>query len=195
MDGSLFRWMNRLADRTSWAHGFFVAYAKYGIALFALLLLTAYLDGRQRGDRRAVAGSVWSAGAAVVALGLGQLIGGIINRARPYDAMTGIHLLIDRTTDFSFPSDHATAVGAVAVGLLLANRRWGIIAAVLAVLMGFARVYVGAHYPADVVAGLALGGLVAIGGGYLLVPILARVATWMSQTRLRPLVAGPNSPR
>jgi hypothetical protein len=43
MDGRLFRWVNRLANRTGWAHGFFTAYAKYGIALFAILLVVTYL--------------------------------------------------------------------------------------------------------------------------------------------------------
>ena len=44
--------------------------------------------------------------------------------------MTNVHLLVDRTTDFSFPSDHATVAGAVAIVRLFANRRWGIIASV-----------------------------------------------------------------
>lgn len=84
------------------------------------------------------------------ALGIGQLIGSPVDRLRPYEAMTNVHVLVDKTTYFSFPSDHATAVGAVAVGLLFANRRWGIVATVLALLMAFTRVYVGAHYPTDV---------------------------------------------
>jgi undecaprenyl-diphosphatase len=119
MDGSIFRWINRLANRTSWAHWFFSTYANYGIVLFALLLVVSYLDARQRRDVRGVAGSVWAGCATLIALGIGQVIGGAVNRARPYEAMTNVHVLIDRTTDFSFPSDHATAVGAVAVGLLL----------------------------------------------------------------------------
>lgn len=53
--------------------------------------------------------------------GIGQLIGGALDRARPYEAMTGVHLLVDKTTDFSFPCEQATAAGAVAVGLLLTN--------------------------------------------------------------------------
>jgi len=185
MDNSLFRWINRLANRTGWAHGFFTSYAKYGIVLFAVLLVAAYLDGRQHDDLRAVAGSVWAAGAALVALGIGQLIGGAIDRARPYEAMTGVHLLVDKTTDFSFPSDHATAAGAVAVGLLLTNRRWGIVAAALAIVMAFTRVYVGAHYPGDVIAGLALGGVVAAAGAVLVVPLLTRLADHLSRTRFR----------
>ena len=44
MDNGLLRWINRLANRTGWAHGFFTAYAKYGIVLFAVLLIVAYLD-------------------------------------------------------------------------------------------------------------------------------------------------------
>jgi membrane-associated phospholipid phosphatase len=188
MDGSLFRWINRLANRTGWAHGVITAYAKYGIALFALLLVATYLDGRRHDDMRAVAGSVWATGATLIALGIGQLIGGAIDRARPYEAMTGIHLLIDKTTDFSLPSDHATVVGAVAAGLMFTNRRWGTVAAALAVVMAFARVYVGAHYPGDVLAGLALGAAVAAAGRPIAVPQLTRVAAWLSRTAVQPIV-------
>ena len=189
MDHRIFRWINRLADHTGWAHRVFTTYAKYGMVLFAALLVVAYLDGRRNDDLDGVAGSVWAGGAALVALEIGQLIGGPIDRARPYEAMTGVHVLVAKSTDFSFPSDHATAVGAVAVGLFLANRRWGTIAGVLAVIMACTRVYVGAHYPSDVVAGLALGGLVAAAGRFGVVPALRRVAAWLSRTRLRMLVA------
>ena len=189
MDTNIFRWINRLANRTGWAHGFFTAYANYGIILFAALLVVTYLDARHHGDLRALAGSVWAAAAALIALGIGQLIGGTIDRARPYEAMSGVHLLIARTSDFSFPSDHATAVGAVAVGLLLTDKRWGTIGAVLAVAMAFTRVFVGAHYPSDVLVGLALGGFVAAGGVYVAVPQLTRAAAWINQTVVRTLVS------
>ena len=188
MDGSVFRWINRLADRTSWAHSLFKANAGYGIVLFAVLLLVAYIDGRQHADLTAVAASVWAAGSALVALGVGQIIGGAVDRARPYETLANVHLLVDKTTDFSFPSDHATVAGAVAVGLLFANRRWGIIATALAILMPITRVYVGAHYPGDVLAGLALGGLASTLGWFAIVPLLRRIATWLAQTPLRPIV-------
>jgi len=188
MDASLYRWINRLADRTAWAHGLFKANAGYGIALFAILLLVCYIDGRQHDDLTAVAASVWAALAALVALGIGQLIGNAVDRARPYDALANMHVLVDKTTDFSFPSDHATVAGAVAVGLLFANRRWGVTASALAVLMAFTRVYVGAHYPGDVVAGLALGGTVATVGWFIIVPVLTQIARSLSRTSLRPLL-------
>lgn len=194
MDSSVFRWINRFADRTGWAHDFFLNYAKYGIALFAVLLVVAYLEARQSGDFRAVAGSVWAGGAALVALEVGQLIGGALNRARPYDAISGVHVLIDKTTDFSFPSDHATAAGAVAIGLLITNRRWGSVAAILAVMMAFTRVYVGAHYLSDVVAGLVLGGGVAAAGAVLIVPSLTRLVKRLSRTPFGVIIAAPGAP-
>ena len=194
MDASLYRWINRLADRTGWAHGLFKANAGYGIALFAILLLVSYLDGRQHDDLTAVAASAWAALAALIALGIGQLIGTAVDRPRPYDTLANMHVLVDKTTDFSFPSDHATVAGAVAVGLLFANRQWGIIASALAILMAFTRVYVGAHYPGDVVAGLALGGLVSTVGWFVIVPLLRRTAIWLTGTPLRPLVTSAKRP-
>ena len=193
MDGSLYRWINRLATRTGWAHWFFTTYANDGVVLFAILLLAAYVLGRQHGELGVVAASVWAAGSALVALGIGQLIGGAVNRARPYATMPGVHVLVDKSADFSFPSDHATVVGAVAAGLLFTNRRIGLIATVLAVLMAFTRVYVGAHYPGDVLAGLALGATIAAAGRPLIVPILTRIAASLARTPARLLVSAPRT--
>jgi undecaprenyl-diphosphatase len=180
MDASLYRAVNRLAGRTGWAHPLFVGYAKYGVLLFAALLVAGWWLGRRSADIAAVAAVVWAGAAAVVALGVGQLIGQAIDRARPYAVMPTAHVLITRTSDFSFPSDHATAVGAVAAGLWLAHRRIGILAAGLALVMAFARVYVGAHYPGDVAAGLLLGAGMAAAlhplAARMLRPLLSRVA-------------------
>src|SRR3954447_26788653 len=108
MDARAFRWINRFADGTGWAHPFVVAFATYGIVAFAVLLVAAFLDGRRRDDIHAVAATVWADAAAIVALGIAQRVGGASARARPYNAMPGVHVLIARSADFSFPSDHAT---------------------------------------------------------------------------------------
>jgi membrane-associated phospholipid phosphatase len=188
VDSAAFRWFNRLADRTHWAHGLMRWYANNGIVLFAVLLLVAYVHGRHNADVKAVAGAVWAGAAALVALAIGQIIGNIVDRHRPYAALANVHVLIDRTSDVSFPSDHATAVGAVAVGLWFTSRRIGIVAVIGAVFMAFARVYCGAHYPGDVLAGLALGGLVAAAGARWIVPALSRFGTWLTTTPMGPLV-------
>ena len=85
----------------------------------------------------------------------------------------------------SFPSDHATVSGAIAGGLWLTRRRIRYIAVGLAFLMAFIRVYVGAHYPGDVIAGLAFGGLLGLIGGRYVIPLIQRILD-----RLQPSAVG-----
>lgn len=164
MDESLFKIANRLAERTGWLHPPAVAYAKYGMALFATALLAGWWIGRRRSDTAVVAAVVGTVLAVFVASGAAQLLGHQVDRARPYDAIDGVRVLVARTTDFSFPSDHATVAGAVAGGLWFAESCLGQAVIGPAVVMAFPRVYVGAHYPGDVLAGLVLGvgGAVAV---------------------------------
>ncbi len=165
MDGWLYRKIDRLATRTGWLHGPAVAYAKDGIVLFAVLLLVAWWRARSHADLRREAGIGWAAASALVSLAAAQLIGRAVDRARPYRAIPhAAHVLISKTADFSFPSDHATAVGAVALGLWLTDPTVGKVAIVLALLLALTRVYVGAHYPGDVAAGLVVGALIAFIG-------------------------------
>ena len=177
LDPRLYLFVNRVADETSFAHPLVVAYAKYGIVLFAALLVAGWWQARTAGDHRAMAAVVWGGSGALAALGVAQLIGHVVERARPYAALPGVHVLVAHTADFSFPSDHATAAGAVAAGLWLASRRLRLVGAVLALCMAFARVYVGAHYPGDVAGGLLVGAAVVV----FLWPLAERV--------LRPVLA------
>lgn len=190
MDTALYRSINAFARRTPWLHGAARTFAGPGIALFALALLAGYVVARRRNDRRAVAGVAWAGGAALVALAIGQVIGGAVGRLRPYATLPGMEVLVAHTTDVSFPSDHATVAGAVAMGLLLVHRRLGLAAVAAAVLMAGTRVYVGAHYPGDVLAGLALGAVVAAAGHVVLVPRLARAASLVGSTRAGRLLVG-----
>jgi membrane-associated phospholipid phosphatase len=73
-----------------------------------------------------------------------------------------VHVLVSRSADPSFPSDHAAAAAAIAVVVLLVHRRLGVLVLALAALVCFARVYVGAHYPGDVLAGAGIGVVVAL---------------------------------
>jgi undecaprenyl-diphosphatase len=189
VDGSLYRSINRLAAHTGWAHTTFRIYAKDGIVVFAVLLIAGWLLERRGNDIVGVAGVIGAGVAALLAVGLVQLIGNLVDRARPYTVMPSSHLLVAKTADFSFPSDHATAVGAIAVGLFLVRRRLGIVACVLALVMAFARVYVGAHYPGDVVAGLLLGAVTAVLIRPLAVRLLVPLLGWVRGTPLGVVVA------
>ncbi len=112
--------------------------------------------------------TIWAAVGTVVAVGVNQPIVNLVQRGRPYNAMAGVKVLVKHSQDFSFPSDHAVVAGAAAAAIWLVNRRVAIVATVAAVVLAFARLYVGAHYPGDVVAALALGAAVTLVGWALL---------------------------
>jgi undecaprenyl-diphosphatase len=78
-------------------------------------------------------------------------------RERPFATLDDVHVLFYQPTDPSFPSNAASFAFAMAAGVFLVNRRWGLLIGVGAVLFSLARVIAGMHYPLDVVAGAALG--------------------------------------
>ncbi len=82
----------------------------------------------------------------------------LVARTRPYDMLENLLLITKRPSDWSFPSGHAGACFAVASVLFFClPRRFGIPALVLAALISFSRLYVGAHYPTDVLGGMVIG--------------------------------------
>lgn len=178
LDDRLLGDVNDFARHTGWLHGAIFDYATYGLILFAGLMLAALLI-RRTGSDRALAAAGWSALATLIAVGLNQPLVAAFDEPRPYTAHHGLLVLATRSTDGSFPSDHAVMAGAAATGLWLASRLLGAIAAAAAVLMAFSRVYIAAHYPWDVVAGLAFGALVAMLGWFLLRRPLIAVTAWL----------------
>ncbi len=189
VDASWFRDVNDFARATDWLHAPLVDYAKYGVVLFATVLLASWWIARRSEDLARVSAALWAPAGALIALGLNQFLGQGVGEARPYATLPHVLVLVSRTSDFSFPSDHAVMAGAVATGVLLVDRRLGVVTALAALLMAFARVYVGAHYPGDVLAGLLVGAVVVL-GTHLLVrrPALALV-TAAARTPLRVLLA------
>ena len=128
------------------------------VAIVALTFLIPWRDRRM--DRRI--GAVLATAAGGIALLIAQPIANAVDRARPFIDHPHAKLLIHHANDAGFPSDPATGAFGLAMGLWLYDRVIGGIALLLAVIVALARVYVGAHYPSDVVAGALLGIAVAL---------------------------------
>ncbi|MBA3232346.1 MAG: phosphatase PAP2 family protein, partial [Propionibacteriales bacterium] len=178
IDDRLFFAVNSLARHTTWLHASVVTYANSGIALFGLLLVAGLLYARSR-DSRTLGAAGWAGMATLVALAVNQPVSHLFHEPRPYVTHTHLLVLVARSPDYSFPSDHTVMAGAVAMGLFLTSRRLGLLAAGAGLLMAFARVYVAAHYPWDVLAGLLLGAAVAGLGWLLLRMPLTTLAAWL----------------
>lgn len=86
------------------------------------------------------------------------LLKNLVSRVRPYEVIDGLTALVEWQKDLSFPSGHAGSSFACAVVLSrMLPKRLGIPALVLAVLISLSRLYVGVHYPSDVLAGAFTG--------------------------------------
>ncbi|MBO1338036.1 phosphatase PAP2 family protein [Streptomyces sp. VRA16 Mangrove soil] len=171
--------INGLAeDAPGWFDRTMEFVGEYGILLGLVLVVLWCWWGARRRDTlddaaSSVAAVVWAPLAAAVAVLVNVPIRGFVERPRPFRDHEGLKVLVDGKNDFSFVSDHATLAMAIGAALFVAHRRLGLAAIGLAVLEGFCRVFMGVHYPTDVIGGFALGTAVAL----LLSPLATALIT------------------
>ena len=81
-----------------------------------------------------------------------------VARIRPYELIQGLECIVKKADDYSFPSGHTTNSLACAwVIFRRAPKKWGVPALILAILISLSRLYVGIHYPTDVLGGAVIG--------------------------------------
>jgi len=185
-DLSLFRMLNEVPPAvasvlTPLAHLFRPA----GIVI-AVVLITGYVVAWNRSALPVAAAAV----AAGAAWALANLAKAIADRPRPYQVVAGAVLRQQPAHGTSFPSSHTAVTVAVVIALLpFLPRVLAGVAIAYAVLVGWSRVYLGVHYPLDVLAGGGIG--LAVGGAALLaLGVLLRRAGQDPERR-----AAPSAPR
>ncbi|WP_405408383.1 phosphatase PAP2 family protein [Streptomyces decoyicus] len=189
IDGGLYTRITWLAQHAPHDLNTLITYGTdYGLALFAVLMLVGWWRARTR-DSGAMAAALAAPVVVVTAFLVNDLVKTFVDEPRPCRTLHAVTIEVcPAPGDWSFPSNHSALVAAAAVALLLCDRRLGRITVPAALLMAASRVWVGAHYPHDVAAGLVVGALVARG----LTPLTRRAAPAVDRiraTRLRPLVA------
>jgi len=135
------------------------------ILVLALTLLGLWFLGKDIAQREANQRVVLCA---VLSLGLVSLIVKITNllydRPRPFESFPELLPTVDRlfyrSSDPSFPANTAAVAFTMATAVWLANRKAGALCYILATLFAFSRIYVGVHYPSDILGGAALGILI-----------------------------------
>ncbi len=160
-DATVFFWINGLAGKVPFIDGIMrVLASDYLIPLvFALAIFALWFSGRDPESR-------WTnqraALCALIAMGFANIVIEISNvfydRLRPFELYPdAVNLLFYRPTDPSLPANIAAIGFAFAMGTWLVNRRVGLFLLIPTLLLCFARVFVGVHYPLDIIAGAAIG--------------------------------------
>ena len=135
---------------------FLAQYLIYGVPVLLIVLWFWSVPAKKAAFKSVLA-------AVVAWLGFARIVAIIVNRPRPTQELLGAKELIFHRPDTSFPSDHATMLFALAISLRLYGfKKLGNILLIVATLVSISRVFVGVHFPFDVIAGALLGSLVAV---------------------------------
>jgi undecaprenyl-diphosphatase len=152
MDDSLTHFINQWAGASPLIDAIMRSASFFGVYTMLICVIALWWLGRPRLNTRQSCIAI--ALTFVGGLLLNQAILLFIHRPRPYNS--GItHVLIEPSTDWSFPSDHATAAMTIVLGLWAFGPRWlAAPMAVIAALVALSRVYLGIHYVGDILGGM-----------------------------------------
>ncbi|RKE37859.1 undecaprenyl-diphosphatase [Paraburkholderia sp. BL23I1N1] len=149
---ALFLMINATPSTPAWQIDMARMIADYVIYLVPLSLIAIWLFGNEH--QREVAVRAFCV--TLLALGLNQILGMIWPHPRPFVMGIG-HTFLEHAPDSSFPSDHGTIFACIALSLLLGGvRRYGMPILLSGLAVAWARVFVGVHFPLDMVGALGM---------------------------------------
>ena len=147
---TLFDKINGLAADHLVLNNFMIVVAKYGVFIIPVILVFLLI-------RKDYKNFLFVGLSIALALLVGYITKDLFYHPRPFAMGMGYDLVRDDNSS-SFPSNHTVAMFALATALLLINKRLvGAISLVVAILVGISRVYIGVHFPLDVLGGIVYG--------------------------------------
>lgn len=149
----LFRMFNDLGKEVMFLNPIMIFFAKY-MKYFLLFGIIMYWFTRKRENRIMIISSMF---AFVVAEVFGAIAGAIHSNNQPFAELSNVNQLIGHAIDNSFPSDHAIEFFSICITFLLFKKNLRYVWLAIAILVSFSRIWVGVHYPADILVGAILG--------------------------------------
>ena len=175
MDYRLYHGINQFAFEHEWLGRLLGFVETWAVPVFAVATVALWFLARPGGSRKWKLASASALASAALALLIARVISTIWSRERPFATHPDAHVWGSRSHDPSFPSDHASAAFGIAFAVFLFDRVVGSIFLAAATVIAVGRVVVGAHYPADVLAGT----LVGLGAALLVVRVARPLIEWM----------------
>src|SRR5438093_2274706 len=157
MDYRIYRALNQFVFHHAWLGRDLATLENWPVTAVALATFALWLFARPGGNRKWKLASACALASAALALLINQLIATIWHRQRPFASHPSAHVWGARSHDPSFPSDHASAAFGIAFAVFLFDRVVGAFFLAAAFIIGVGRVFIGAHYPSDVLAGCLVG--------------------------------------
>ncbi|GAA1219618.1 phosphatase PAP2 family protein [Kitasatospora nipponensis] len=193
IDGSLFTSVTGLARDTKWLNTPIELWTNAGLGVFAVLMIMGWWRAR-RSDTTDMTLALAAPVAVVTAFAVAEVVKKIVAEVRPCYSLPHDYFVdaCPAPSDYAFPSGHTTVAAGTVAALFLLDRRLSAIAAAFAVLEAFTRVYVGAHYPHDVLGAAAIALPVALLVSWMLGRTAAPLVGRLRAGALRPvLIADP----
>jgi membrane-associated phospholipid phosphatase len=190
IDGSLFGAITAFARETKWLNALMEWWTNAGLGVFGVLMLAGWWQARRR-DAHAMALALVAPVCVLLAYGVAEVAKQLVGEVRPCYSLPHDYFVdsCPVRSDYAFPSGHEAVAAASVAALFLLDRRLSVIAAAFTLLEGFTRVYVGAHYPHDVLGAVIVALPVAFAAslflGRVAAPGVARLRTGV----LRPVLA------
>jgi len=151
MNETLFLYINSFAGNIHLLDLFFIISAKAMPYIFIGIEVWLYFVAKRKTE------AIFAFYGVLVGLFINQIIGILYFHNRPFMDNIGIQL-IKHSAENSFPSDHTTFLFAIAFSYLFFKvKKLAVIGLILAFLGGVARIYVGVHYPFDIMGGIFVG--------------------------------------
>lgn len=177
-----FRGINDLGKEWEWLNPIMAGIAENTIYLLALAVIFFLFSRRDR--LMIFTGLI----ALVFAELAGKLAGSMYSNNQPFAELPEVNKLIDMGVNNSFPSDHTIIFFTITVTFWLFKRKHHYLWVLLALIVGFSRIFAGVHYPGDVAVGGVLGALMAY-LAYRIIPNTGIMKKW-SKSEYSSVVAG-----
>lgn len=155
----LFHLINDVGKELSFLNPPMVFIAEYMVFFLAFTVLVFWFK-RDKKNRMMI---ICAGCAFVLAELIGRLAGQFHSNYQPFAELANVNQLINKAVDNSFPSDHTILFFAFCFSFFLFNKKSKYFWMALACLVGLSRIWVGVHYPADIV----VGAMIAMASAYL----------------------------